>query len=73
MSTAAIRVLHLEDDPDDAERIRATLQEEDLACNIAWVQTTEDFVAALQRQVFDLVLSDYEVGGLEMPRQVRLQ
>ncbi|WP_213959137.1 response regulator [Variovorax sp. dw_954] len=71
MSTAAIRVLHLEDDPDDAQRIRATLQEEDLACDIAWVRTTEDFVAALQRQAFDLVLSDYEVGGLEMPRQVR--
>ena len=70
MSTT-IRVLHLEDDPADADHIRARLQDEDLACDITWVQTKEDFVSALQGQAFDLVLSDYEVGGLEIPRQVR--
>ena len=59
-------MLHLEDDPADAQRIRGTLQDEDLACDIVWVQTREDFVSALQRQAFDLVLSDYEAGGLEM-------
>ena len=68
-----IRVLHLEDDPADAQRIRDRLQDGDLACDIVWVQTREDFVCALQRQAFDLVLSDYEVGGLEMLRHVRQQ
>src|SRR5690349_8959321 len=68
-----IRVLHLEDDPADAQRIRDRLQDGDLACDIVWVQTREDFVSALQRQAFDLVLSDYEVGGLEMLRHVRQQ
>lgn len=68
-----IRVLHLEDDPADAQRIRDRLQGGDLACDIVWVQTREDFVSALQRQAFDLVLSDYEVGGLEMLRHVRQQ
>jgi PAS domain S-box-containing protein len=71
--TAPIRVLHLEDDPADAERIRAGLQAEGLACDIAWVQTREDFIAALQRQAFDLVLSDYEVGGVPLLRQVLQQ
>ena len=71
--TTAIRVLHLEDDPADAQRIGAGLQAEDLACDIAWVQTREDFIAALQRQAFDLVLCDYEVGGLELLRQVLQQ
>lgn len=71
--TAAIRVLHLEDDPADAERIRARLQDEDLGCDVVWVKTREDFVSALHRQAFDLMLSDYEVGGLEMLRQVRQQ
>jgi len=71
--TTAIRVLHFEDDPADAQRIRDRLQQGDLVCDIAWVQTREDFVSALQRQAFDLVLSDYEVGGLEMPRHVRQQ
>ncbi|CAN7764478.1 response regulator [Variovorax sp. LjRoot130] len=71
--TAAIRVLHLEDDPADAERIRGRLQDENLGCDIVWVQTREDVVSALQRQTFDLVLSDYEVGGLELLRQVQQQ
>ncbi|RST50356.1 hybrid sensor histidine kinase/response regulator [Variovorax sp. MHTC-1] len=71
--TAPIRVLHLEDDPADAERIRAGLQAEGLACDIAWVQTREDFIAALQRQAFDLVLCDYEVGGMALLRQVLQQ
>lgn len=68
-----IRVLHLEDDPADAQRIRDRLQGGDLDCDIVWVPTREDFVSALQRQAFDLVLSDYEVGGLEMLRHVRQQ
>jgi len=71
--TAAIRVLQLEDDPADAQRIRGTLQDEGLVCDIVWVQTREDFVRALHRQAFDLVLSDYEAGGLEMLHAVRQQ
>ena len=68
--TTAIRVLHLEDDPADAQRIGAGLQTADLACDITWVQTREDFIAALQRQAFELVLCDYEVGGMALLRQV---
>ncbi|HSW19776.1 MAG TPA: response regulator [Ramlibacter sp.] len=71
--TNAIRLLHLEDDPADAQRIREILQDNDLSCDIVYVQTCEDFTRALQRQVFDLALFDYEVGGLEMMRQVRRQ
>ena len=69
--TTAIRVLHLEDDPADAQRIRGKLQDEDLACDIVWVQTREDFVSALQRQAFDLVLSNYEIGSLDALRQAQ--
>ncbi|OUM02955.1 response regulator [Variovorax sp. JS1663] len=71
--TTSIRVLHLEDDPADAQRIGAGLQAEDLACDIAWVQTREDFVDALQRQAFDLVLCDYEVGGMALVQEVLQQ
>ncbi|GAA4339135.1 hypothetical protein GCM10023165_18230 [Variovorax defluvii] len=69
MSTT-IRVLQLEDDPADAQRIGAGLQAEDLACDITWVRTRNDFVAALQRQSFDLVLCDFEIGGLALVREV---
>ncbi|MDM0107635.1 response regulator [Variovorax sp. J22R24] len=71
--TDAVRVLHLEDDPADAELIRGRLQGEDLTCDIVWVQTREAFMSNLHRQAFDLVLSDYEVGGLEMLQYVRQQ
>ena len=71
---AAIRLLHLEDDPQDAEIIRQRLQAEELACDILWVQGKEDFEAALQRQAFDVVVSDYELpgyDGLQALRHVR--
>ena len=68
-----IGLLHLEDDPDDADRIRARLHEEGLACEVTWVRTSEELLATLQRQQFDVVLSDYELGGLEVLRQVRRQ
>ena len=67
----SVRVLHLEDDVADAQRIRAGLEEEGLACDIVWVQSPGDFVSALQGDACDLVLSDYEVGGLEMLPEVR--
>ncbi|MGR4871244.1 response regulator [Variovorax sp. LARHSF232] len=71
--TVAIRVLHLEDDPADAQRIGAGLQAENLNCDITWVRTREDFIAALQRQAFDLVLCDYEVGGVALLQQALAQ
>ncbi|MBO9647774.1 MAG: response regulator [Variovorax sp.] len=72
MSTV-IRVLHLEDDATDAERIREGLQGDDVSFEITWVQTREDFAAALQQQAFDLVLIDYEAGGVELLRGVHRQ
>ncbi|MBB3181856.1 response regulator [Variovorax sp. Sphag1AA] len=72
MSTV-IRVLHLEDDAADAERIRDGLRGDDVSFEIMWVQTREDFAAALQRQAFDLVLIDYEAGGIELLRGVHQQ
>jgi PAS domain S-box-containing protein len=68
--TTAIRVLHFEDDAADAQRIAAGLRAEDLNCDITWVQTREDLIAALEREAFDLVLCDYEAGGMALLRQV---
>ncbi|WP_077000859.1 response regulator [Variovorax sp. KK3] len=72
MSTAAaIRVLVLEDDPADADRLRDRLDEEALACDLVRVRTRDEFDAALQKQAFDLVLSDFEVGGLAAVRRAK--
>ena len=61
-----IRLLHLEDDPRDAELIRLRLQADGLPCYILWVNGRQAFESALQRpQAFDLVLSDYKVPGYD--------
>jgi len=70
---AAIRLLHLEGDPRDAERMRRELHDADIACDIASVRTMEDFRSALRRPDYDLALCDYELTGLDGLRQVRQQ
>ena len=54
-----LRILHLEDDVRDAALIRSALEDGGIACEMTRVQTQEDFEAALKRDGFDLILSDY--------------
>ena len=54
-----LRILNLEDSRDDSELVRATLAREGLDCDLVRVETRDDFVAAIERGGFDLVLSDY--------------
>ena len=71
-----IRLLHLEDDPRDAELIRLKLKAEDLSCDITWVNDRKAFESALAQESFDLVLSDYDLklpdfDGMSALKQVR--
>ena len=61
----ALRILNLEDDPLDTELIHTTLIDGGIACEIARVQTRADFVAALEQEGFDLVLSDYSLPSFD--------
>jgi DNA-binding NarL/FixJ family response regulator len=61
----ALRILHLEDDPLDAELIRATLADGSIECEIAQVQTRTGFAAALKSGGFDLVLADYSLPAFD--------
>src|SRR6266498_1586826 len=54
-----LRVLHLEDNPHDAELIRCMLQKEGFQCDLVVVQTKAEFATALAGQRFDLILSDF--------------
>ncbi len=56
-----IRVLHLEDSPLDAELIRTKLEAEGLLCDVNWVTDKQTFESALDRESFDVILSDYSV------------
>jgi len=61
----ALRILHLEDDPLDAELIQATLAEGGIECEVALVQTRTQFAAALESGGFDLVLADYSLPAFD--------
>jgi DNA-binding response OmpR family regulator len=55
-------ILHLEDDPNDAELIQFHLAKK-FPCSVTWVSTREAFVNALAAGGFDLILSDYRMPG----------
>jgi two-component system cell cycle sensor histidine kinase/response regulator CckA len=68
-----LRVLLVEDDPDDAEILRRELRRTGLDCLCERVETREAFQAALERQP-DLILADYRLprfGALEALRLLR--
>src|SRR5258708_7456082 len=60
-----LRILHLEDEANDQELVRATFEAEGLACRILAVATREAFVAALERDEFDLILSDFALPSFD--------
>src|SRR5438132_11493952 len=63
--TRPIRVLHLEDDPRDAEVIEDKLEAGDVRCDIFLVHSKDSFEAALARELFDLIISDYNLPGYD--------
>jgi two-component system, cell cycle sensor histidine kinase and response regulator CckA len=54
-----LRILHLEDDPADAKLVQSTLEAEGIPCETTCVRDRDDFVGALERGGFDLILSDF--------------
>ena len=59
--TRPLRVLHLEDNPRDAEMVRDRLEAAGVPCDILVVDEKACFEAALTREPFDLILSDYNL------------
>ena len=60
-----LRLLHLEDDPIDAELITTTLLEGGIPCQSQLVDTRQAFVAALKECRMDLILADYSIPGFD--------
>jgi len=60
-----LRLLHLEDDPVDAELITTTLMEGNIPCQTQLVDTRQAFVAALKEGRMDLILADYSIPGFD--------
>ena len=60
-----LRVLHLEDNRDDVELVRRSLTRDGIGCDVHAVSTGPEYLAALQRSEFDLILSDSGVPGFD--------
>ena len=72
-----IKILHLEDDPKDAELLQATLEAEGVPCHIARVEAEPEFSASLKQSSFDLILADYTlpsfdgISALKIAKEIR--
>jgi two-component system cell cycle sensor histidine kinase/response regulator CckA len=61
----SVRILHLEDNPQDAALIRATLEQGGIACETTAVDNRAAFISALERGGMDLVISDYALPAFD--------
>ena len=62
---SGIRVLHFEESRIDADAVRELLVSAGLLGDVAHVATREDYVAALERGGFDVILAEYSPPGLD--------
>src|SRR3989454_1734116 len=60
-----LRILHLEDNPADAELIQAILETEGIICDVTRVDTQADFFASIEHGGFDLILTDYTLPSFD--------
>ena len=60
-----LRILHLEDDPRDAELVQETLETDGIVCHVTRVETEADFIASLEQGGFDLILADYTLPSFD--------
>lgn len=74
---SSLRILHLEDNPDDAELIRRKLSKGIPGCEVLHVENEEQFSKALESGDWDLILADYSMpschglDALALARQLR--
>jgi two-component system, cell cycle sensor histidine kinase and response regulator CckA len=60
-----VRILYLEDNPTDAELVRARLAAEGIACEIVCVQTSTDFASAIEQGGWALIISDFTLPAYD--------
>ncbi len=60
-----LRILHLEDDANEAFLVQSLLKKEGVLCTIEHVQDRSDFIAALEAGGVDLVISDHSLPGFD--------
>lgn len=68
----AIKILHLEDSPLDADLAVKRLHKSGIACDITRVETRNDFLDALNARSFDLILSDFALPDFDGATALKL-
>jgi signal transduction histidine kinase len=63
--TTPLRLLHLEDNPVDADLIATTLTEGGIPCTPRRVERRDTFIAALKEGQIDMILADYSLPGFD--------
>ncbi|HWX20682.1 MAG TPA: response regulator [Candidatus Binatia bacterium] len=56
-----LRILHLEDEPDYSDLVKGMLQQAGLQLEMTLVGNYADFLAALEKNEFDIILADYSL------------
>jgi len=62
---SSLRILHLEDNRNDAELVQAMLVADSIACELVRVETRNQFLAAMNQGGFDLILCDYSMPSFD--------
>ncbi|WNG43170.1 GAF domain-containing protein [Archangium minus] len=70
--TTPLRVLAVEDNPDDVVLVERELRRGGFAVHCERVQTAEELRAALRQQPWDVILSDYCMPGFDAPSALRV-
>src|SRR6266568_7907170 len=58
-----LRILFLEDNPDDRELVARALAMDGLACELVHAETRQEFETALMQDRIDLILADFSLPG----------
>ncbi|MEW5960113.1 MAG: PAS domain S-box protein, partial [Chloroflexota bacterium] len=67
-----IHILHLEDDPVDAELVQARIEAADLSYQLTRVQTGAEFDEALRQGGYDIILADFRLPTYDGMSALRL-
>src|SRR5437879_4531775 len=74
---SSLRILHLEDNANDAELVRSMLEAEGFQVDVKRVETRKEYETALEGEEFDLIISDFSLpsydgnAALALARQKR--